>query len=486
MEENVIESQTEALNFIGGEWVPADSGETSEVVNPSNPSEILGTTPRSDRAETERAIEAATKALPDWKATLPASRGAILMEAANIIESREDELATLMAREAGKPMKEARMEVGRAASIFRYYGSEGWRLDGINPPSARPGVTHASMREPLGVVGLITPWNFPLAIPSWKMAPALICGNTIVIKPAANASLNAAALVGILSEAGLPDGVVNMVTGPGSTVGDALVTDPRVKGLSFTGSTATGLGIQERAIGKKVQLEMGGKNPFVVMEDADLADAAAKISFSAFGFAGEKCTAASRAIVVEEVYDEFIGELKSATEAIKVGDPMDEDVAVGPVVNKDQYESILAALETAKGEGRVVIEGGATGSEDEGYFIAPAIIADVDNRSETAQEEIFGPVLAVIKARDFDHAVELANDTRYGLTAGIATKSLRYAYEFMARSETGLVNVNLPTAGLEFQVPFGGNKESGVGGREQGPAALDFYSAWKTVSVMPL
>ncbi|WP_166172896.1 aldehyde dehydrogenase family protein [Rubrobacter tropicus] len=482
----MIESQTEALNFIGGEWVPADSGETSEVVNPSNPSEILGTTPRSDRAETERAIEAATKALPDWKATLPASRGAILMEAANIIESREDELATLMAREAGKPMKEARMEVGRAASIFRYYGSEGWRLDGINPPSARPGVTHASMREPLGVVGLITPWNFPLAIPSWKMAPALICGNTIVIKPAANASLNAAALVGILSEAGLPDGVVNMVTGPGSTVGDALVTDPRVKGLSFTGSTATGLGIQERAIGKKVQLEMGGKNPFVVMEDADLADAAAKISFSAFGFAGEKCTAASRAIVVEEVYDEFIGELKSATEAIKVGDPMDEDVAVGPVVNKDQYESILAALETAKGEGRVVIEGGATGSEDEGYFIAPAIIADVDNRSETAQEEIFGPVLAVIKARDFDHAVELANDTRYGLTAGIATKSLRYAYEFMARSETGLVNVNLPTAGLEFQVPFGGNKESGVGGREQGPAALDFYSAWKTVSVMPL
>ena len=482
----MIKSQTEALNFIGGEWVPADSGETSEVVNPSNPSEVLGTTPKSDKAETERAIGAATSALPGWKATLPASRGAILMQAANIIESREDELATLMAREAGKPMKEARMEVGRAAAIFRYYGSEGWRLDGINPPSARPGVTHSSMREPLGVVGLITPWNFPLAIPSWKMAPALICGNTIVVKPAANASLNAAALVGILSEAGLPDGVVNMVTGPGSTVGDALVTDPRVKGLSFTGSTATGLGIQERAIGKKVQLEMGGKNPFVVMEDADLADAAAKISFSAFGFAGEKCTAASRAIVVNEVYDEFIEELKTATEAMKVGDPMDDDTAVGPVVNKDQYDNILAALETAKAEGRVVMEGGATGTEDEGYFIAPAIIADVDNSSETAQEEIFGPVLAVIKARDFDHAVELANDTRYGLTAGIATKSLRYAHEFMARSETGLVNVNLPTAGLEFQVPFGGNKESGIGGREQGPAALDFYSAWKTVSVMPL
>jgi acyl-CoA reductase-like NAD-dependent aldehyde dehydrogenase len=482
----MIESQTEALNFIGGEWVPADSGETTDVLNPSNPSEVLGTTPKSDKAETERAIEAAAGALPDWKSMLPATRGAILMEAANIIESREDELATLMAKEAGKPMTEARMEVGRAASIFRYYGSEGWRMDGINPPSARPGVTHASMREPLGVVGLITPWNFPLAIPSWKMAPALICGNTIVIKPASNASLNAAALIGILSEAGLPDGVVNMVTGPGSKVGDALVTDPRVKGLSFTGSTPTGLGIQERAIGKKVQLEMGGKNPFLVMEDADLADAAAKISFSAFGFAGEKCTAASRAIVVEDVYDDFIEQLKSATEAMKVGDPMDDDVAVGPVVNKGQYDSILEALETAKNEGRVVIEGGATGPEDDGYFISPAIIADVDNSSETAQEEIFGPVLAVIKARDFDHAVELANDTRYGLTAGIATKSLRYAYDFMARSETGLVNVNLPTAGLEFQVPFGGNKESGVGGREQGPAALDFYSAWKTVSVMPL
>ena len=482
----MIESQIESLNFIGGEWVPADSGETSEVVNPSNPSEVLGTTPKSGAEETGRAIEAAAAALSGWKAMLPAARGAILMEAANIIESREDELARLMALEAGKPMKEARQEVGRAASIFRYYGSEGWRMNGIAPPSARPGVTISSAREPLGVVALITPWNFPLAIPSWKLAPALICGNTIVVKPAANAALNAAALVRILAEAGLPDGVLNMVTGPGGSVGDALVTDPRVKGLSFTGSTAVGLGIQERAIGKKVQLEMGGKNPFLVMEDADLSDAAAKVSFGAFGFSGEKCTASSRAIVVEEVYDQFLDELRSATEAMKVGDPLDEDTDIGPVVNKSQYYSILEAIETAKGEGRVVLEGGATGSEDEGYFIAPAIVADVDNKCETAQEEIFGPVLAVIRARDFDEAVELANDTRFGLTASIATKSLRYAHEFAARSHTGLVNVNLPTAGLEFQVPFGGNKESGVGGREQGPAALDFYSAWKTVSIQPL
>ena len=482
----MIESQIESLNFIGGEWVPADSGETSELVNPSNPSEVLGTTPKSGVEETGRAIEAAAVALPGWKATLPAARGAILMEAANILESREDELARLMALEAGKPMKEARQEVGRAASIFRYYGSEGWRMNGIAPPSARPGVTISSAREPLGVVALITPWNFPLAIPSWKLAPALICGNTIVVKPAANAALNAAALVRILAEAGLPDGVLNMVMGSGGSVGDALVTDPRVKGLSFTGSTAVGLGIQERAVGKKVQLEMGGKNPFLVMEDADLSDAAAKVSFGAFGYSGEKCTASSRAIVVEEVYDQFLDELKSATEAMKVGDPLDEDTDIGPVVNRSQYYSILEALETAHGQGRVVLEGGATGSEDEGYFIAPAIVADVDNKCETAQEEIFGPVLAVIRARDFDDAVELANDTRFGLTASIATKSLRYAHEFAARSHTGLVNVNLPTAGLEFQVPFGGNKESGVGGREQGPAALDFYSAWKTVSILPL
>jgi acyl-CoA reductase-like NAD-dependent aldehyde dehydrogenase len=482
----MIESQIESLNFIGGEWVPADSGETSELVNPSNPSEVLGTTPKSGVEETGRAIEAAAVALPGWKATLPAARGAILMETANILESREDELARLMALEAGKPMKEARQEVGRAASIFRYYGSEGWRMNGIAPPSARPGVIISSAREPLGVVALITPWNFPLAIPSWKLAPALICGNTIVVKPAANAALNAAALVRILAEAGLPDGVLNMVMGPGGSVGDALVTDPRVKGLSFTGSTAVGLGIQGRAVGKKVQLEMGGKNPFLVMEDADLSDAAAKVSFGAFGFSGEKCTASSRAIVVEEVYDQFLDELKSATEAMKVGDPLDEDTDIGPVVNKSQYYSILEALETAHGQGRVVLEGGATGSEDEGYFIAPAIVADVDNKCETAQEEIFGPVLAVIRARDFDDAVELANDTRFGLTASIATKSLRYAHEFAARSHTGLVNVNLPTAGLEFQVPFGGNKESGVGGREQGPAALDFYSAWKTVSILPL
>jgi acyl-CoA reductase-like NAD-dependent aldehyde dehydrogenase len=480
----MIESQIESQNFIGGEWVPADSGEVYEVTNPANPSEVLGTTPRSGAAETERAIEAAAKALPEWKAMLPSARGAILMEAADIIESRADELAELMAREVGKPMGESQAEVARAAAIFRYYGSEGWRLPGITPPSTRPGVQISSVREPMGVVALITPWNFPLAIPSWKMAPALICGNAIVIKPATDASLNAAALVRILAEAGLPSGVLNMVTGSGGTVGDTLVTDPRVKALSFTGSTPVGLGIQEKAVGKKVQLEMGGKNPYVVMEDADLADAAAKVAYGAFGYAGQKCTASSRAIVVEDVYDEFLEELKSATEAMKVGDPLDEETVVGPVVNQNQYESILEALEAARSDGRVILEGGATGSE--GYYIAPAIVADVDNSSETAQEEIFGPVLAVIRARDFDHAVELANDTRYGLTAGIATRSLRYAHEFAQRAEVGIVNANLPTAGVEFQVPFGGVKASGVGPREQGMAGIDFYSTWKTVALRPI
>ena len=482
----MIESQIESQNFIGGKWVPADSGEVYEVTNPANPSEVLGTTPKSGAAETERAIDAAARALPGWKATLPSARGAILLEAADAIRSRADELAELMAREVGKPMSESQAEVARAEAIFRFYGSEGWRLYGTAPPSTRPGVQISSVREPMGVVALITPWNFPLAIPSWKMAPALICGNAVVIKPATDASLNAAALVRILAEAGLPNGVVNMVTGSGGTVGDTLVTDPRVKALSFTGSTPVGLGIQERAVGKKVQLEMGGKNPYVVMEDADLADAAAKISYGAFGYAGQKCTASSRAIVVEEVYDDFLEELKQATEAMKVGDPLDEETIVGPVVNRSQYESILEALETARSEGRVILEGGATGSEEEGYYITPTIVADVDNSSTTAQEEIFGPVLAVIRARDFDHAVELANDTRYGLTAGIATRSLRYAHEFAVRSETGLVNVNVPTAGVEFQAPFGGNKESGVGGREQGMAAIDFYSAWKTVALRPV
>jgi alpha-ketoglutaric semialdehyde dehydrogenase len=485
-EEAMIESQIESQNFIGGKWVPADSGEVYEVTNPANPSEVLGTTPKSGAAETERAIEAAARALPGWKATLPSARGAILLEAADAIRSRADELAELMAREVGKPMSESQAEVARAEAIFRFYGSEGWRLYGTAPPSTRPGVQISSVREPMGVVALITPWNFPLAIPSWKMAPALICGNAVVIKPATDASLNAAALVRILAEAGLPDGVVNMVTGSGGTVGDTLVTDPRVKALSFTGSTPVGLGIQERAVGKKVQLEMGGKNPYVVMEDADLADAAAKISYGAFGYSGQKCTASSRAIVVEDVYDDFLEELKSATEAMKVGDPLDEGTVVGPVVNQSQYESILEALETARSEGRVILEGGATGSEEEGYYIAPTIVADVDNSSTTAQEEIFGPVLAVIRARDFDHAVELANDTRYGLTAGIATRSLRYAHEFAQRAEVGIVNANLPTAGVEFQVPFGGVKESGVGPREQGMAGIDFYSTWKTVAMRPV
>ena len=479
----MIESQTEALNFIGGEWVPADSGETSGIVNPSNPSDILGTIPKSGEEEARRAIEAASAALPEWKAMLPSARGAILLKAADLIEDQAEELARLMSREAGKPMKESRAEAARAAAIFRYYGSEGWRLAGTAPPSTRPGVKISSTREPLGVVSLITPWNFPLAIPAWKLAPALICGNTVVIKPAANASLNGASLVRILAEAGLPGGVLNMVTGPGGSVGDTLVTDPRVKALSFTGSTSVGLGIQERAVGKKVQLEMGGKNPYVVMEDADLADAARKTAYAAFGYSGEKCTAASRAIVVESVYDEFLEELESATRAMKVGDPLDDETDIGPVVNADQYHGILESLEKAHESGRVVMEGGATGSEDEGYFIAPSIVADVDNSSETAQEEIFGPVLAVIRARDFDHAIELANDTRYGLSAGIATKSLRYAHEFAERSDAGLISINLPTAGVEFQIPFGGNKESGVGGREQGQAAIEFYSSWKTVAL---
>lgn len=479
----MIESQIESKNFIGGEWVPAESGATYEIRNPADPSETLGTTPKSGAGETRRAVEAAAEAFPAWKATLPSERGRVLMRAADLIEERAEELAELMAREVGKPMGESRAEVARAAAIFRYYGSEGWRLEGTMPPSTRPGVRVSSVRQPLGVVGLITPWNFPLAIPAWKAAPALICGNTLVVKPATDAALDAAALARVLAEAGLPDGVLNLVTGPGGEVGDALVRDPRVKAISFTGSTPVGLSIQERAVGKKVQLEMGGKNPYLVMEDADLKDAAAKVSYSAFGYAGQKCTASSRAIVVEEVYDEFLEELKSATEAMKVGDPLDEGVLIGPVVNGSQYEKILKAIETAKGEGRAVVEGGATGSAEDGYYLSPVVVADVDNRSETAQEEIFGPVLAVIPARDFDHAVELANDTRYGLTAGIATRSLRYAEEFAGRSETGLVNVNLPTAGLEFQVPFGGVKESGVGPREQGQAAIDFYSSWKTVSV---
>ena len=482
----MAEDRIESRNFIGGEWAAAESGATFEIVNPADPAQVVGTTPSSGEKEARAAVGAAADALEEWSGTIAAGRGQVLTRAAEILESRTEELARIMAREVGKPMKESRMEVGRAAAIFRYYGSEGWRLEGMAPPSTRPGVQISSVREPVGVVSLITPWNFPLAIPAWKMAPALICGNTVAIKPASQAALSAAKLLEVLAEAGLPEGVVNLVTGPGGSVGDALVTDERVKALSFTGSTSVGLGIQERAVGKKVQLELGGKNPYVVMEDADLADAAGKIAFGAFGYSGEKCTASSRAIVIESVYEEFMDALLSATQDMKVGDPLEDDTDIGPVVNSDQYESILADLEKARGAGRVVLEGGATGKPESGYYLAPTIVTEVDNSSETAQEEIFGPVLAVIPARDFDHAVELANDTRYGLTAGISTRSLRYAHEFIRRSPTGLVNINLPTAGLEFQVPFGGNKQSGVGGREQGPAAIDFYSTWKTVSILPM
>jgi alpha-ketoglutaric semialdehyde dehydrogenase len=473
-------------NFIGGQWVQAASGRTFTTHNPANTDETVGTYPSGDQSDARQAIEAAEDAQPRWAAIPAPKRGEILYRAANILEARAESVAREMTREEGKTLPESRGEVGRAINILRYFGGEGARLAGIAVPSERDRVFIHTVRKPVGVVGLISPWNFPIAIPAWKTAPALIAGNGVVLKPSDLAPLCALRMVEALDEAGVTKGALNLVTGPGSKVGHELVTSSKVRAISFTGSETTGSGIAVEAAKRRarVQLEMGGKNPTIVLKDADVADAVNTVVNAAFFSTGQRCTATSRVIVEEPLVDRFTAALVERTRALKVGDGLQAGIEVGPSIDERQLGTVLEYVGIGRKEGARLQVGGerlSDGPYQRGYFSSPAVLTDVAPDMRVAQEEIFGPVLTVLPARSLDDAVKIANGIRFGLSAAICTQSLSAAFEFINRIEAGLVMINLPSAGVEYHVPFGGSKESSFGVREQGPAALEFYTETKTV-----
>ncbi len=475
-------------NLIDGEWTPARSGRTFQDVNPADTNDVVGELQASDAADADDAVEAAARAFPGWAKTPAPVRGKFLLKAAQALEARLDEVADLLAREEGKTIGEARGETTRAVRILEYFGGEGARLGGDTVPSERERVFMYTVRQPLGVVALITPWNFPIAIPAWKLAPALVSGNTVVIKPASQAPLTSLKLVGILQGAGLPKGVLNYVTGSGGSLGTPLVAHPKVRAISFTGSDAVGREIAQVAAKRlaRTQLEMGGKNPTIVLRDADLDTAVECTLNAAFYSTGQRCTATSRAIVEKAIVGPFLDRLVERTKALRIGDPRDPATQLGPAIDANQLETTLRYLDLGKQEGARLVYGGerlTDGALGRGHFLRPAIFSGVEPRSRLAQEEVFGPLLAVLEVDDFDQAVETANAVRFGLSASICTKDLSRALEYVQRAEAGVIMVNLPSAGIEYQIPFGGVKDSSSGPREQGGAAVEFYTETKTVYV---
>ena len=475
-------------NFIGGQWVESVSGRTYPITSPASKDTVLGEFQASVADDANRAIDSAHAALPAWSSTPAPQRAAVLYRALEIMRERQDDIARTITLEEGKPLPDAQGEVKRAMNITEYEAGEGRRLFGYTTPSEFPNTVAYTTRRPLGVVGTITPWNFPIAIPAWKIAPALICGNTVVFKPASSTPLSAVNLVKVFEDAGVPPGVLNLVTGPGALVGNTLVTHPKVKGISFTGSTEIGSGIYaEGAKGlKKVQCEMGGKNAVIVLSDADMEKAMGGIVQAAFGSTGQRCTATSRAIVEEAVYQPFMEELLERTRRLKVGDGLEPGVDVGPLASQYQLDKVTEYIGIGTEEGARLVYGGRTltgPGYNGGYYVQPTIFTDVDPSMRIAQEEIFGPVLTVFRAKDLQEAIELANSVQFGLSSSIYTGNLISAFQYMDGVEAGIVHVNASTLGGEVHLPFGGMKASGVGAREQGTEAVNFFSEVVTVYI---
>ena len=472
------------LNYVGGGWHPARSGETYEKRSPMRPSEVVATLSASGEDDVEAAVGAATAAFAGWAALPIAARAGYLDAAARVLEASAERVARDMTAEMGKPLREARGEAGRAAQILRFAASEAFRSVGEHFEQAATGAQVSTRRRPVGVVALITPWNFPCAIPVWKLAPALIYGNTVVLKLAYEAPLTGLHIAEAFAEAELPAGVLNVLTGRGSTVGAALVRDPRVRAISFTGSVATGTSVRDEAtrLGKRVQLELGGHNPLIVMADADLDRAVEAAYAGAFWSAGQKCTATRRIYVQDEVYDAFREKLLARIERGKVGDPADPEIEVGPIVNETQFDEIMAAIERGKSEGGHVIVGGTRVGE-EGFLIAPTVFEDVADDAFLSCEEVFGPVTSLYRFSTLDDGLRRANAVEFGLSAAIFTSSLAAATRFQNEAQAGLLHVNSQTAGAEVHVPFGGIKASGFGPHEQGRAAIEFYTDLVTVYV---
>ncbi|MFN3861930.1 MAG: aldehyde dehydrogenase family protein [Roseateles sp.] len=471
-------------NLINGEWVAGAS--VSRNINPSDTRDLIGEYAQADAAQADLAIAAASAAFPAWSLSTPQQRFDILDAVGSEILARRTELGDLLAREEGKTLPEAVGEVVRAGNIFKFFAGEALRPGGESLPSVRPGVGVEITREPLGVVGLITPWNFPIAIPAWKIAPALAWGNCVVFKPADLVPGSAWALAEILSRSGLPAGVFNLVMGRGSVVGEKLLNDPRVAAVSFTGSVATGQKVAAACVARQArfQLEMGGKNPMVVLDDADLGVAVNAAINSGFFSTGQRCTASSRLIVTEGIHDRFVAAMIDKMKALRVDDARKAGTDIGPVVDASQLGQDLDYIAIAQAEGGRLAQGGeriehnADGAP--GFYLTPALITDTTAAMRINREEVFGPVVSVIRARDYDEALQLANDTPFGLSAGIATTSLKHATHFKRHAQAGMVMVNLPTAGVDYHVPFGGRKGSSYGPREQGRYAAEFYTTVKT------
>jgi aldehyde dehydrogenase (NAD+) len=471
-----------AANFVAGQWTAARGGGTYERHNPWRPSEIVGEFPSSSAEDVDAAVDAASRAFPKWSALPAAKRGAILARAAGVIESRVEEIAQDMTREMGKPLRESRLESARAAQILRFFAGEGYRPVGQMYEQSITGSAVYTRRRALGVVGLITPWNFPAAIPAWKTAPALAYGNTVVLKLAQDSPLTGLHLVRALDEAELPEGVLNVIIGRGGEVGEPLVSDPRVPAISFTGSVPVGHGVRDTAakLGKRVQLELGGHNPLIVAEDAKLDAAVTAAYVGAFWSAGQKCTATRRIYVQDGIYDEFRDRLLGRIDEGKVGDPTDPDTEVGPIVNETQFETVLDGIARGRDEGGTVLTGGERADPD-AYLIAPTVFENVADEAFLSCEEVFGPVTSLYRYGSLDEAIERANAVRFGLSAAVFTTNLGTAKRCVDELQAGIIHVNSQTAGAEVHVPFGGIKESGYGPHEQGRAAIEFYTEEVTV-----
>lgn len=468
-------------NLIGGEWVEG-SGSVDNI-NPSNTNDIVGEFARAGISDTERAIEAASAAAPAWGLSGIQQRHDILKAASDEIFARKEEIGALLSREEGKILSEGIAETIRAAQIFDFFAGETLRLAGDKIASTRPGVDVEVTREPTGVIGIITPWNYPIAIPSWKIAPALCYGNTIVMKPAELVPGCAWTLVDILKRAGLPNGVLNFVNGPGSQVGQAILDDPRVNAISFTGSVGTGRRVVEACAKhmRKCQTEMGGKNPLVILDDADIDNAVDSTINGSYFSTGQRCTASSRIIVTEGIHNRFVEACVERLRTMVVDDALKAGTHIGPVVNQSQLEQDEQYIEIGRREGANLRWGGERVSrQNPGFYLQPALFTDTTNDMRINREEIFGPVASVIRVRDYDEALAVANDTEFGLSAGICTTSLKYASHFKRNSQAGMIMVNLPTAGVDYHVPFGGRKGSSFGQREQGSYAAEFYTTVKT------
>jgi alpha-ketoglutaric semialdehyde dehydrogenase len=474
-------------NFIGGEWVDAAAGETFDTISPAD-GETLGTFPKSSAEDVDRAVAAAKSAYEEWRLVPAPERGNILFRFAQLLIDQKDDLTDLMTHEMGKVRAEAGGDVQEAIDMSLYMAGEGRRMFGQTTPSELRDKFNMTVRAPIGVVGVITPWNFPIAIPSWKIAPALVCGNTIVFKPATDTPFLGQRFVELLTEAGIPPGVVNIVHGGGGAVGDRLVCHPDVRVITLTGSRETGVEVLRNAAEglKHVHLELGGKNAIIVLDDADLDLAVEGIVWSAFGTSGQRCTAASRVIVQEGAYEQLQSRLVATAERMRLGVGWDDDTDIGPVINKPSLEKIHSYTEIGKQEGARLLTGGEVASGnglDKGFYYRPTIFGDVDPQMRIAQEEIFGPTTALIRVRDLDEAIRVSNGIKFGLSSSIFTRDVNKAFRVMRDLQAGITYVNAGTIGAEVHLPFGGTKDTGNGHREAGQAALDVFTEWKSIYV---